>query len=92
MKLLDITITLIIMKIVFVVVLIIAAIVVITKCSSTLEHTINEYDTIVGKQVVISDDTLLIIDYAFINSSVILEDGREIRYSFAKTVLIKDNK
>ena len=79
-------------KVFLILILIVVVIFIINKCSEKLDNTISEYDTIIGKQVVIKQDTLVIIDYSFIHSLVILEDGREIRYSFAKTIVIEDNK
>ena len=38
----------------------------------------------VGGQIILKSDTLLVIDYSFINNTITLEDNREISGDFAK--------
>ena len=48
------------------------------KCSESLETELNKYETRVGDKVVLKGDTLMIIDYSFVESNFTLEDGRKI--------------
>lgn len=64
------------------------------KSCNELEDAINDenqkYDTLLSKKVILNNDTLMIIDYSFWNSTLILEDNTEISYSlFEKLECIK---
>lgn len=48
------------------------------KCSTSFEKELNKYETRVGDKVILKGDTLMIIDYSFIESNFTLEDGRKI--------------
>ena len=48
------------------------------KCSSSLETELNKYETRVGDKVILKGDTLMIIDYSFMESNFTLEDGRKV--------------
>lgn len=45
---------------------------------------------IVGEEVVLKGDTLLIMDYSALNNTVTLEDDREINGDLAKKITIKN--
>lgn len=48
------------------------------KCSTSFETELNKYETRVGDKVILKGDTLMIIDYSFVESNFTLEDGRKI--------------
>lgn len=47
-----------------------------------LEDRLVEYQELVGESVVVTGDTLVIIDYSFVNSNFILNNGATISKSY----------
>lgn len=52
--------------------------------NTRIENSINEIETKIGQKIILQKDTLMIIDYSFFNSNYILEDGREVSFTFAE--------
>ncbi len=48
------------------------------KCSGELIKEVEKYETRVGDLIILKNDTLMIIDYSFMESNFTLEDGRKI--------------
>ena len=58
-------------------------------CSSSLETELNKYETRVGDKVILKGDTLMIIDYSFMESNFTLEDGRKISIELLDNLTVK---
>jgi len=58
----------------------------INRCSHSLSDEIKKYENVVGEKVILNNDTLLIIDYSFVNSTVTLEDNRAINIKLYETL------
>ena len=50
----------------------------VKDCLGEIETKLETYDSMVGKKVVLNQDTLMIIDYSVMNNSLTLEDGRKV--------------
>lgn len=58
----------------------------INKCENDLESTLNEYEEKIGDKVVLNKDTLMIVDYSYINGTFTLENGQEINYKLLDNI------
>ena len=59
-----------------------------------VNYAVNEYNSIdsnlkelVGEQIIIKDDTLMVIDYSILNNTVTLDDGREVNVGLVKKLM-----
>jgi len=77
-----------------IIILILSLIIFNRMCSSSsekLNEIVNEQKKLIGREVVIKNDTLIIIDYNMFKSSYLLNNGLTIDQNYAKKILL-DNE
>lgn len=61
-------------------------------CNHAFKKEHDRYTTRVGEKVVLSGDTLMIIDYSFVNSNFTLEDGRKISIEILDDIVVNEKE
>lgn len=75
------------MGLIFACLFIMALVHLLNKGYDTVNDTITDTEEHLGKDIIIEDDTLMIMDYSIINDNYTLEDGRKISIPLAKNLL-----
>lgn len=66
------------------IVMAVALIYTLNNVGGKFEEENSKLETMVGKKLILQKDTLLVIDYSFINSTIKFENGKEISFLLAK--------
>jgi hypothetical protein len=62
----------------------------IKRCTNNLEEIENKHKELIGEKIIISKDTVLLIDYNFFKNSLYTEDNRIVSLEFAQKNLLKE--
>lgn len=69
--------------------LIFGIVMILNQVGGEFENEINEYKSLVGEKIILEKDTLLIIDYSYLKSTIKLSNGNEINFELAESLLLK---
>ena len=76
----------------FLTVIIVVVLIGMKTCERELLSNIEKYDELIGSQIILNKDTLMIIDYSFMKSNLILEDGRTININLVNKLEVLEKK